>query len=448
MNYFNGSHEVEVKEIDSLLNMSQDTANMLAIGPQEEFMNKLDLVNRQLSLNNIERIDVTKLWNWKPGSYDKIKELINKLLYLNKKSNGIDSLLYRTYDRMNYLGYIKRQANEMERERSKLKHLGVSQDVDIDVFKENCISFVNDIKSKQDTVSKLTNGKVTINSYLDFSNSTHNQAFIYFDITMKDLTMNIFQGRQENAKCIQELFLEPINIIIQCNFRHLFNGMKQSANLNGRYMHSENIMDENNNQQYSFPYISSTYGRYGNVCLDSYRDEIHKHIKNKDLVNLSMTLLTWAQYYNVSFANPYSQPNFLFLGLPKGLSEEFISTIGRDTILNNCPTRVNKLTNAPNEAFYRFDTERYEEFLIKCDNAKCILRENCKSYIQNCNHVDKLEDLEYKYQIESIAGWLLEQFNIKSEGACKTRENVNFEVIANDLYYYFDSLTNRAIPIS
>ena len=264
---------------------------------------------------------------------------------------------------------------------------------------------------------------------------------------MKDLTMNIFQGRQENAKCIQELFLEPINIIIQCNFRHLFNGMKQSANLNGRYMHSENIMDENNNQQYSFPYISSTYGRYGNVCLDSYRDEIHKHIKNKDLVNLSMTLLTWAQYYNVSFANPYSQPNFLFLGLPKGLSEEFISTIGRDTILNNCPTRVNKLTNAPNEAFYRFDTERYEEFLIKCDNAKCILRENCKSYIQNCNHVDKLEDLEYKYQIESIAGWLLEQFNIKSEGACKTRENVNFEVIANDLYYYFDSLTNRAIPI-
>ena len=153
MNYFNGSHEVEVKEIDSLLNMSQDTANMLAIGPQEEFMNKLDLVNRQLSLNNIERIDVTKLWNWKPGSYDKIKELINKLLYLNKKSNGIDSLLYRTYDRMNYLGYIKRQANEMERERSKLKHLGVSQDVDIDlkrivflllmILNQNKIQFLN-----------------------------------------------------------------------------------------------------------------------------------------------------------------------------------------------------------------------------------------------------------------------------------------------------------------
>ena len=77
MNYYNGSNEVEVEEIDSLLSMSQDTANMLAIGPQEDFMNKLDNVNRQLSLHNIEGINVTKLWNWKPGSYDKIKELIN-----------------------------------------------------------------------------------------------------------------------------------------------------------------------------------------------------------------------------------------------------------------------------------------------------------------------------------------------------------------------------------
>ena len=446
MNYFNGSHSIEVKELDTLLNMSQDTANLLAIGPQEDFMNKLDNVNRQLRLNQIEEINVTKLWNWRPGSYDKIKELINKLLYLNKKSNGMDSLLYRTYDRMNYLNYIKRQAREMEFERDKLKRLGVSQDVNIDVFKENCIAFVNDIKSKQDTVSKLTNGKVVINSYLDFSNNTHNQAFIYFDIIMKDLTMNIYQGRKENSKCIQELSLEPINIIIQCNFRHLFNGMKQSAILNGRYMHPNDINNESTRHQYSFPYISATYGRYGNVCLDSYRDEIHKHIKNKDLVNLSMSLLTWAQYYNTSFANPYTQPNYLFLGLPEGLSKEFISTIGEDTVLNNCPSRAWNLIDAPDRRKNRFDTERYSEFLTQCNNANCSLREKCKSYIQNCNFVNKLEDLEYIYKCESIAGWLLEQFNIKSEKLCETRENVNLDIKACDLSYYFEGLTGVNIP--
>ena len=91
MNYFNGSHSIEVKELDTLLNMSQDTANLLAIGPQEDFMNKLDNVNRQLRLNQIEEINVTKLWNWRPGSYDKIKELINnrsKREFLQKNCNN------------------------------------------------------------------------------------------------------------------------------------------------------------------------------------------------------------------------------------------------------------------------------------------------------------------------------------------------------------------------
>jgi hypothetical protein len=448
MDYFSGVTTISVDKLeDILLDMSQDTANILAIGPQEEFMTKLEIINRELRFSDIDPIDVTRLWNWKPGSYDKMKELINLKLFLNKKSNGMDSLLYRTYDRMNYLNYIKRQASDMEHERHKLKHLGVSSDVDIEKFKEGCIQFVNHIKEQQNLVSKMTNNKVTINSYLDISSSGHNQAYIYFDVLMVNLTMNIFQGRENNAKCIQKLPLEPLHIIIRCNFRHLFNGMGCKPVLTGKYLHDDDINQVDFKNQYLFPFISSAYNvSYGSVCLDGHMDEVYNSIKKKNLVSLSMALLNWAQYYNTSFANPYTQPNLLFLGLPKGLSKEFITTLSQDGILTNCVSRVDKLINTPERRHGRFLTERFEEFLNKCDNANCTLREQCKGYIKNCNSLDKYEDLEYRYKAESIAGWLLEQFNIKSEEICKTRENVNLDIIACDLSYYFEGLTGRGLP--
>ena len=76
INYFNGVNDIEAYDINKLADLSQEEANNLACGPQDLFFDKLDNINRELALYDIEPIDVTPKWNWKPGSYDKIKEYI------------------------------------------------------------------------------------------------------------------------------------------------------------------------------------------------------------------------------------------------------------------------------------------------------------------------------------------------------------------------------------
>ena len=81
MEYFNGKKEVNVSNIDSLKDMTQDIANAIATGPQDTFFEKLDGFNEQLNYYNIESIDVTDKWNWKPGTYPKIDKYLHKQLY-------------------------------------------------------------------------------------------------------------------------------------------------------------------------------------------------------------------------------------------------------------------------------------------------------------------------------------------------------------------------------
>ena len=143
INYFNGSIDIEAYDINKLADLSQEEANNLACGPQDLFFDKLDTINRELRLYGIEPIDVTSKWNWKPGSYDKIKEYIYKRLELDRKAMSVTRIMERTQDRMNYMTYIRRQAKDMEYEKANLKRLGVGRDVDIDKFKEVCVEFVD-----------------------------------------------------------------------------------------------------------------------------------------------------------------------------------------------------------------------------------------------------------------------------------------------------------------
>ena len=195
MLFWNGTRNIEVDNIDVLSNLSQDVANNIAIGPQEDFLIMLKRINEQLFFNNIGNIGITKKWNWKPGSYDKMKELISKKLDLHKKSNGMDNLLYRTYDRVNYLSHIKSQALEMERQRYKLKDLGVSPDVDLNVFKEQCNEFVNSMLSQSETITKMFNNKVELNTFIKIDEENNYKADLYIDMHLFDLTLNVFQGK-------------------------------------------------------------------------------------------------------------------------------------------------------------------------------------------------------------------------------------------------------------
>ena len=448
MLFWNGTRNIEVDNIDVLSNLSQDVANNIAIGPQEDFLIMLKRINEQLFFNNIGNIGITKKWNWKPGSYDKMKELISKKLDLHKKSNGMDNLLYRTYDRVNYLSHIKSQALEMERQRYKLKDLGVSPDVDLNVFKEQCNEFVNSMLSQSETITKMFNNKVELNTFIKIDEENNYKADLYIDMHLFDLTLNVFQGKDKLAKSIQELPLQPIHIIVQCDFRKLLNNMNIKPLFRGKYVTGEE--SSSRRKQITFPYIgNSDDNSYGAVCLDNYLDEAYNSIKNKDMISLVMTLLSWSQYYNITFANPYSQPHYLFLGIPEGLTKEYVNTISRDDIMYSCPSRVVRLNNSKSRRKNRLLIESSSGFVDICNNAKCTLRDECLTYKSHAEKLSKYNNEEWLYKAESLAGWLLEQYIDKSyewrtDSTLTMRANYILDRNA-DLVSYTISLDNYSL---
>ena len=74
---------------------------------------------------------------------------------------------------------------DMEFERANLKHLGYSKNVDIDAFKENCNSFVNNISNQCDKAYDMTDGKVSITPYILLDSR---ESIIYYDIKLNGLT--------------------------------------------------------------------------------------------------------------------------------------------------------------------------------------------------------------------------------------------------------------------
>ena len=61
-----------------------------------------------------------------------------------------------------------------------------------------------------------------------------------------------------------------------------------------------------------FPYINHSYrssnSSFGNVCLDTLTDGIKNSFKSLNFVDMSLKLLSWAQYYNFKHSNPYNNP--------------------------------------------------------------------------------------------------------------------------------------------
>ena len=331
--YWNdGFRHVDVYDIEKLLELNQEEINLLATGPQDLFNERLEQLNFELDRKGIEKIDVTPAWNWKPGSYDKVKEYMSKRLWLDKKVTGMDRLFDRTKDRANYIGYIQRQAREMEFERANLKRLGVSKDVDIEKWTEKTNEYCQSIIDKCKQVYEATNEKVLITPLI--SEITNRRPNLYLDIELKDLVMQIHEGEA----LIEEIPMNTLHLIVSQTLRHKLAGRRPERHLKGQWLHNED------NYHTSHPYIALASSRdvsgFGTVCLDKHTDDIWSAFNKDDLLSASYLLLQWAQYYNTKYANPYNQPALMHLGAPKDMSDEYLATQSKNSIIDNTNTAI------------------------------------------------------------------------------------------------------------
>ena len=400
MQYFNGAQTFEANDLNKLAELSQDEANALAIGPQEMFFSKLEAINSELERFGVEPIDVTNKWNWRPGSYDKIKEYMYKKLELDKKAMSVSKIMMRAQDRINYMNFIQRQATAMESERANLKRLGVSRNVDIDEFKDKCIEFVDSLISSCEKAHELTQEKVLIVPYISLDEGR--QARLFLDIMLKDMVLLIYDGNT-NPVLIQEIPLDPIHISLTMPLRHKINGMNIDIIANGQY--------KAEGPKLTHPYISYRYSNsgYGTVCLDRYFDDVKKACKNNDMVSLSMTLIQWAQYYNIKVASPYNQPYMSHLGMPGSFSAEYKATQPLDSVTKRCAEVLGSFCTKNNAGLFRTD----EIISTVCKNIKCSLKDSCNSHMNISRRINNLES-EWGCQIESfvmmVVDWLWETY--------------------------------------
>lgn len=404
--YYNGRETIQVEEFTNLYSLTDETYNNLAIGESEEFIASLDSFNRELERLGGPTVDVTAKWNWKAGSYDNVKDYLYNRLDLHKKSRNIANLIERTKDKTNYLGYVLRMAQGMEMLRADLRQSGVTKDIDVNKFKENCNEFIHNILYQCEKVATTTNGKVIILPYAHIAGNGK-YASLYLDILLRELTLDIYDG-QGSVK-MQSIPLNDIHIICSANLRKVLNKSCRTFNWQGKYL-SEVGMD------LRFPYIAQqNYSQrgYDNVCLDKHHDSIRSSLSKNNLLAVSIHLMNWAQYYNIKFANPYNQPCESHIGMPKGYSKTYVLSSVEGSGSRKC---YHKLTDYFEKKKKLKFLELSDTIFNKCENIECQWRDVCEGYQIIKKRYDII-DSDFGCQAESMIELIIDDIR---DRACKS----------------------------
>ena len=397
--YFNGLRNVYVNNLNTLTNLNQDELNLLATGRQEDFLNMLDGVNNELNAYNIEKIDVTPAWNWRPGTYDKFKNYMYNKLELHKRANGLDNLINRTKDKVNYMNYIQQRIARLETERYNLKDLGIKKDVNVEEWQEKVNTFIEEIQVKCDDVFEKTNGRVTISLFV--GELSNRNPLLYYDIQLSNLELSVFS---ENTQ-IEKFPINDILIKYNTSLRHKVSGLRHDTSTYGISVQTDN------NPMSLHPYISnrlnytSNREHYGNVCLDKHNDSFHTAMRNNKLDVAAFTLLEWASYYSLTYANPYNQPYQCHVGAPKSMNDEYVATQSKSGILLHLDKSIKLMEKACDLNYYDkqcFVIDKYNEI-------NCRFKEESPKYliaVANKANMDSDDWCIY----ESAIGQILESF--------------------------------------
>ena len=403
--YFNGNCNIMVQPVSYLLNPSQDFANSMATGPQDELYTALNRFNSHLPDN--VKLAVTPSWNWRPGTIPKFREYIhNKGLKPKMKASSLSHMLRRAREQSRYFQYWERQLGEIESLKYSLKAEGYSPNVDIDEFKEKLSNIVNRITKQIEDVNKMTNGNISIDVILGGLHNPRN-ATMYVDILIENMEISVISG----DTCIQKVNLEPIHIIAAMNIRKFFRAIETKTlsyrpALKGMYL-SDTLSRQSGGRTHTtyFPYISNPYYsrereimQYSSVCLDRYTDEVNKAFLTLNWVNMSMSLMSWSQYYHTTHSNPYNNLSKLKLGMPKEYSLEYKHAAGRR---GDCEDTMH--------ALYNLNWSVQSEDDIKLTT---IMHNQCKDI--GCQFADSCDS--YQYQENAITGWNNEDIKAVTEG--------------------------------
>ena len=433
---YNGHVNINVNTLDILKEPNQQLANAIATGPQDEFFSKLEECNR--CLRDEQQLSVTPSWNWRPGTFDKIKQYVATQLMIDKKSNGLSKYISRTSENARYrLSWISRKIEECEELKRMLKREGYQHDVNIEEYLEKLLVFCNTIEESIEKATEATNGKVLFKPYIYVPINERNTTF-YIDCYIKPGELNVCQDNT----LIQKIPITGIKLMFSCPLRKMMKYLDKPSfsSLSVSYTGINdsplvNPTSYRTSQETLHPYIAAPYRRESNstniewatTCFSSFTDVIRTAFHQLNFVVLSMELLELASYYNTAHANPYNSLNLTHFGMPKDYSKAYQAVVSRDT--DNCAGRLRgKMIDSRTTVYSVKNTTDKSKLINYCNSIECQWSSNCHMYKSYNYELMRLDDEEYRYMIESIVGAMMEQWKIE------TFETVLYE----DFGIYFD----------
>ena len=169
-----------------------------------------------------------------------------------------------------------------------------------------------------------------------------------------------------------------------------------------------------------------------------------------NFVVMAMELLEWSSYYNTSYSNPYNQPTFLHLGMPKSFSKEYQAAMSRNT--DSCNARItykyidqNAFEGSKNYENQRLDLNTY------CNEIGCIWRSDCDRYHRDSHAIKTLDDADFRYMAESIIGFAIENNHedwVIDEYSLIMNPNYESDDKDNLITNWYDACTLMAIKYS
>ena len=436
---YNGYNNINVNTLDILREPNQQLANAIATGPQDEFFSKLEECNRVFTCqsNNDNKLSVTPSWNWRPGTLDMIKEYVAKQLMLEKKSSGLGKYISRSEENARYkLSWMSRKLTECEDIKRMLKREGYAHDVNIEEYIVKLADFCDKVEESVNQASKATDNKVILNSYIHIPENNERLTTFYIDCYIKEGEMSICQ----DSEVLQKLPMEGIKIMFYCSLRKMMKYLDRpsasSMDVAYRGLYDVPMTGSSTyraNQVFSHPYIAqprldASFIRWATTCFSNFTDNIRKAFHDLNFIVLSMELLEWSSYYNISHSNPYNQPNMMHFGMSNRYSKTYQAAMNRDT--DNCASRVRGLMQTKNARDFSKQNIRDRINIVEhCQKSiDCIWRNDCHLFKNYADSLAKIADEENNYKYESILGALIEHFD----------KNVVSDILYEDMGCYLD----------
>tara|TARA_R100000781_G_C4081240_1_gene127816 strand:- start:2343 stop:3938 length:1596 start_codon:yes stop_codon:yes gene_type:complete len=384
----------------------------LYIGPQAQVLEDIDRFNHRYVRNEDLRLGITPKFRWKPGSYNKVKDILNtEWLRWNMRPSGMHSIFNRER------GYMKERLKEdlleIENTLTTLRAQGMEFLTDSDDINERFQFLKHKIEESHEKLTTIfPNSQLRINN-TDECFSNH---WVEFIIHLDDVNIDVTVGSSDDTREIGVIPFGKVSLRFKVNmakwFNNSFNNLDEDKFL--RYKPTKSAINQGNIKingkiephvrGIEHPFISRQRWNVTEedriegwiaCCTGEMQKDIMTTLLKLDTNSFSYWVTSWMSSYKCGVTGPLNNISFASIGKHKiynskgeESTDDYYEVVGH---------------NRPDACWdrQRANTDSPEMTVSQCDAVECMLRDSCTGYMNTIDY-NNLQGLFHQWEEDHI----------------------------------------------